>query len=75
MQRQRRTTRRLLSLQVSEQERLLKEFKCGSCKGVLREPLSTPCGHHFCRACLEKRFEGMGDVVEPQVRTAVLYMF
>ena len=44
--------------QASEQERALREFTCTLCKGVLlREPLSTPCGHHFCKPCLEKRFE------------------
>lgn len=30
--------------QVSEQEKALKEFMCGICKGVVNEPCSTPCG-------------------------------
>ena len=29
---------------------------CLVCKGVLKEPVSTPCGHHFCKPCLEKKF-------------------
>ena len=29
---------------------------CLVCKGVLKDPVSTPCGHHFCKPCLEKRF-------------------
>ena len=29
---------------LSEQEKALREFTCGLCKGVLGEPVSTPCG-------------------------------
>ncbi len=43
-------------LQASEQERALREFTCSLCKLILRDPMSTPCGHHFCKPCLEKRF-------------------
>ena len=43
--------------QASEHERALREFVCRLCKGVLTEPLSTPCGHHFCKPCLAKKFE------------------
>lgn len=25
---------------------------CKLCEGVLRDPVSTPCGHNFCRQCL-----------------------
>ena len=42
--------------QASEQERALREFTCTLCKGVLVDPLSTPCGHHFCKPCLEARY-------------------
>ena len=24
---------------------------------VLQQPLSTPCGHHFCKPCLDKPFQ------------------
>ena len=43
--------------QASEQERALREFMCKLCSGVLSEPVSAPCGHHFCRPCLEKHFQ------------------
>ena len=43
--------------QASEQERALREFKCKLCSGVLSEPVSAPCVHHFCRPCLEKHFQ------------------
>lgn len=43
--------------QASEQERALREFMCKLCSGVLSEPVSAPCGHHFCRPCLDKHFQ------------------
>lgn len=42
--------------QASAHERLLKDFGCSLCKGVLQQPLSMPCGHNFCKGCLDKRF-------------------
>eukprot|EP00878_Enallax_costatus_P002906 GHUV01003100.1.p1 GENE.GHUV01003100.1~~GHUV01003100.1.p1 ORF type:complete len:864 (+),score=393.39 GHUV01003100.1:552-3143(+) len=45
-----------LKKKASAHDRLLKEFSCGLCKGVLDQPLSMPCGHNFCRECLDKRF-------------------
>lgn len=39
-----RATLLLTALQVSEQEKALREFACGICKNVLNEPCSTPCG-------------------------------
>ncbi|KAM9463350.1 uncharacterized protein ACWYII_009089 isoform 3-T6 [Salvelinus alpinus] len=28
-------------------------FRCSVCTGVLNEPVSFPCGHSFCRQCIE----------------------
>lgn len=28
---------------------------CGICSGVLYEPITVPCGHSFCKLCLEKQ--------------------
>ncbi|XP_029619675.1 uncharacterized protein LOC115200622 isoform X3 [Salmo trutta] len=28
-------------------------FRCSVCKEVLNEPVSFPCGHSFCRQCIE----------------------
>ncbi|MCO5563799.1 hypothetical protein L7F22_017447 [Adiantum nelumboides] len=40
------------------------EFGCGLCKKVLKLPLSTPCGHNFCKPCLDTAFSGQKDVRE-----------
>ncbi|XP_013421842.1 LON peptidase N-terminal domain and RING finger protein 3 [Lingula anatina] len=29
-------------------------FECGICKGIMNDPVTTPCGHSFCRNCLER---------------------
>lgn len=42
--------------QASAHERLLRDFSCSLCKGVLQNPLSMPCGHNFCKGCLDRRF-------------------
>eukprot|EP00803_Ostreobium_quekettii_P001024 evm.model.scf_226EXC.5 EVM.evm.TU.scf_226EXC.5 scf_226EXC:37593-42215(-) len=49
---------------ASASQRLLREFKCVLCKGVLREPISTPCGHIFCKGCVQHQFQGMGDTID-----------
>ncbi|KAF0924203.1 hypothetical protein E2562_008500 [Oryza meyeriana var. granulata] len=38
--------------QMSVAERLLKEFVCSICRQVMKEPLTTPCAHNFCKTCL-----------------------
>ena len=48
-------------MQISEEQRALRDMACLVCKGVLREPVSTPCGHHFCKPCLEKKFAVRGS--------------
>ncbi|KAL4447318.1 hypothetical protein ABPG77_007351 [Micractinium sp. CCAP 211/92] len=54
---------------VSEQEKALREFACGICKNVLTEPVSTPCGHNFCKPCLEKKFGGIADEIDAGAAT------
>ncbi|KAG7650716.1 SRA-YDG [Arabidopsis thaliana x Arabidopsis arenosa] len=39
--------------------RLLKEFSCQICRKVLSLPVTTPCAHNFCKACLEAKFAGI----------------
>ncbi|XP_045822619.1 E3 ubiquitin-protein ligase ORTHRUS 2-like [Trifolium pratense] len=45
-----------VSLKIKD--RLLKEFGCNICHKVLASPLTTPCAHNFCKACLEGAFAG-----------------
>ncbi|CAN8321824.1 unnamed protein product [Cochlearia groenlandica] len=43
-------------------EKLLKEFSCQICKQAMSLPVTTPCAHNFCKACLEAKFAGMSQV-------------
>jgi len=36
----------------TKQQRLM--FTCGVCKGLLSDPVTIPCGHTFCRKCIDK---------------------
>ncbi|XP_039123785.1 E3 ubiquitin-protein ligase ORTHRUS 2-like isoform X2 [Dioscorea cayenensis subsp. rotundata] len=37
-------------------ERLFKEFGCFICRKVMSSPMTTPCGHNFCKTCLLDAF-------------------
>ncbi|GKV17441.1 hypothetical protein SLEP1_g27951 [Rubroshorea leprosula] len=39
-------------------QRLLREFSCLICQQVLTMPVTTTCGHNFCKTCLENTFSG-----------------
>ncbi|KAI9593111.1 PUA-like domain-containing protein [Syncephalis fuscata] len=34
--------------------RLLEDLQCDICRNLLHRPIMTPCGHTFCRSCLER---------------------
>eukprot|EP00898_Chlorokybus_atmophyticus_P008296 jgi/Chlat1/8468/Chrsp80S07863 len=34
------------------------EFDCTVCLKLMYEPVTTPCGHSFCRACLARSMDG-----------------
>ncbi|XP_075693160.1 TNF receptor-associated factor 6 [Rhinoderma darwinii] len=36
------------------------KYECPICLMALREPLQTPCGHRFCRACIIKSIRDAG---------------
>ncbi|TNN53397.1 E3 ubiquitin/ISG15 ligase TRIM25 [Liparis tanakae] len=36
------------------------QFQCTVCRQVFTDPVTTPCGHNFCRACLETAWAGAG---------------
>ncbi|CAM6093487.1 unnamed protein product [Calypogeia fissa] len=50
--------------QLSTQQKLLKEFGCSLCRKVMQLPLSTPCGHNFCKPCLVGLYSGQQDMKE-----------
>ncbi|XP_006300831.2 putative E3 ubiquitin-protein ligase ORTHRUS 4 [Capsella rubella] len=43
---------------------LLKAFKCQICKKMMSLPVTTPCGHNFCKGCLETKFAGISKMRE-----------
>ncbi|KAL7139731.1 hypothetical protein ABFS83_09G073300 [Erythranthe nasuta] len=43
---------------ISVREKLLQAFCCLICKKVMNLPITTPCGHNFCKPCLENAFDG-----------------
>ncbi len=45
-----------LDMQASGHEKALRNFACLLCSNVLQDPVSTPCGHHFCKSCLDNKF-------------------
>ncbi|KAK4357691.1 hypothetical protein RND71_023301 [Anisodus tanguticus] len=45
-------------LAMSAKQTLLKEFSCLLCREVIDQPVTTPCAHNFCKACLEGAFAG-----------------
>ncbi|KAL6972954.1 RING-type E3 ubiquitin transferase [Sarracenia purpurea var. burkii] len=46
------------SQNTSLKEKVLKELCCLLCGKVMILPLTTPCGHNFCKLCLEGAFAG-----------------
>lgn len=50
------------SMQMSMAEKALADFKCGICLSTSLTPVSTPCGHLFCKECLEAKFAGISDI-------------
>ncbi|KAM0898020.1 hypothetical protein ACQ4PT_022190 [Festuca glaucescens] len=49
---------------VSVAEMLLKEFACSICQSLIKEPLTTPCAHNFCKTCLLGAFDDKASTRE-----------
>lgn len=54
---------------ITEQERALRDMKCGICKNVLRLPVTAPCTHSFCKPCLDVKFGGLDFEVDAGIKT------
>lgn len=37
------------------------QFTCSICLEVFTNPVSTPCGHSFCQACISSYWDGVGS--------------
>ncbi|KFK40520.1 hypothetical protein AALP_AA2G006400 [Arabis alpina] len=63
---ERKTMRKAIKAARSNtvREKLLKEFRCQLCRETMTLPVTTPCAHNFCKACLEAKFAGMTLVSE-----------
>ncbi|XP_042583127.1 E3 ubiquitin-protein ligase TRIM39-like isoform X4 [Cyprinus carpio] len=44
---------------------LAKELKCSVCLDVFTDPVSTPCGHNFCKSCLNRCWENIQNCFCP----------
>lgn len=64
------STPHLLAGVGSPGSRLLSEeqFSCSICLEVFVEPVSTPCGHSFCKACLQGYWEHSKKFVCPMCK-------
>ncbi|KAL6176123.1 hypothetical protein ACLB2K_052759 [Fragaria x ananassa] len=49
---------------MTVRERLLKEFSCLICRQVMTSPVTTSCGHNFCKSCFQGAFAGKSVVTE-----------
>ncbi|KAG8518262.1 E3 ubiquitin/ISG15 ligase TRIM25 [Galemys pyrenaicus] len=48
---------------------LAEELSCAICLESFNEPVTTPCGHNFCRECLDKSWSAAGGPYQcPQCR-------
>ncbi|XP_009301252.1 E3 ubiquitin-protein ligase TRIM21 isoform X1 [Danio rerio] len=44
---------------------LFEELHCSVCRNVFTDPVSTPCGHNFCKSCLNTSWENSQNCICP----------
>ncbi|XP_057681517.1 E3 ubiquitin-protein ligase TRIM39-like [Corythoichthys intestinalis] len=49
--------------------RLEEDLRCPTCLDIFKDPVMLPCGHNYCRACLQK-WKDVGQRSCPLCRTA-----
>lgn len=57
----------------------VEDFECSLCYRLLHEPVTTPCGHSFCRPCLDRCLDHQSNCplcksTLAEVSTAALYV-
>ncbi|KAM4611841.1 E3 ubiquitin-protein ligase TRIM39-like [Polymixia lowei] len=45
------------------------QFQCSLCLDVFSDPVSTPCGHSFCSACIRRHWDGSRASDCPRCKT------
>ncbi|CAH2047513.1 unnamed protein product [Thlaspi arvense] len=46
----------------SSRDKLLEELSCLICRDMMKNPVTTPCAHNFCKDCLTAKFAGISQV-------------
>jgi hypothetical protein len=54
----------------AKMQQLHSEFACSICYELYLEPVTTPCGHNYCRCCLAKSMQRLGRSC-PQCRARI----
>lgn len=49
------------ALEYIDEDTLPDQYRCPICRDILVNPLSTSCGHTFCKSCLEELQNSTGD--------------
>ncbi|CAN8302671.1 unnamed protein product [Cochlearia groenlandica] len=52
---------------TKERGNLMKELSCQICRKIMSLPVTTPCAHNFCKACLEAKFAGITQMSERSI--------
>uniref|UniRef100_A0A672QFK7 RING-type domain-containing protein n=1 Tax=Sinocyclocheilus grahami TaxID=75366 RepID=A0A672QFK7_SINGR len=54
---------------------LAEELHCSICLDVFTDPVSTPCGHNFCKSCLSQCWDSSQTCKCPYCKEGSYYAF
>uniref|UniRef100_A0A3B5LPJ0 RING-type domain-containing protein n=1 Tax=Xiphophorus couchianus TaxID=32473 RepID=A0A3B5LPJ0_9TELE len=49
------------------------QFLCSICLDVFTDPVTTACGHNFCKTCITQHWDGNNFASRPQLRVNTLF--